>query len=91
MKPFRVLMVVGARPQFVKAAAISRAVAARGDIEEILLHTGQHFDPAMSRVFFDELAIPTPRINLGIHGGGHGEGGRAGDSGFQELATWKRG
>ncbi|MGE0258007.1 MAG: non-hydrolyzing UDP-N-acetylglucosamine 2-epimerase [Alphaproteobacteria bacterium] len=67
------LMVVGARPQFVKAAAISRAVAARGDIDEILLHTGQHFDPAMSRVFFDELAIPTPRINLGIHGGGHGE------------------
>ena len=73
MKPFRMLTVVGARPQFVKVAAISRAVAARDDIEEILLHTGQHFDAAMSRVFFDELGIPAPRINLGIHGGSHGE------------------
>ena len=73
MKPFRILMVVGARPQFVKVAAISRAVAARDDIEEILLHTGQHFDAAMSRVFFDELGIPAPRINLDIHGGSHGE------------------
>jgi UDP-GlcNAc3NAcA epimerase len=73
MKPFRMLTVVGARPQFVKAAAISRAVAARDDIEEILLHTGQHFDAAMSRVFFDELGIPAPDINLDIHGGGHGE------------------
>ena len=44
MKRLRMLTVVGARPQFVKAAAISRAVAARDDIEEILLHTGQHFD-----------------------------------------------
>jgi UDP-GlcNAc3NAcA epimerase len=66
------LAVVGARPQFVKAAAISRAAAARDDIEEILLHTGQHFDDAMSQVFFDELGIPAPRRNLGIHGGHHG-------------------
>jgi UDP-GlcNAc3NAcA epimerase len=73
MKPFRILMVVGARPQFVKVAAISCAVAARDDVEEILLHTGQHFDAAMSRVFFDELGIPAPRINLDIHGGSHGE------------------
>ena len=65
MKPFRMLVVVGARPQFVKIAAIARAVAARDDIEEILVHTGQHFDAAMSRVFFDELGIPAPRINLG--------------------------
>jgi UDP-GlcNAc3NAcA epimerase len=73
MKRFRMLAVVGARPQFVKAAAISRAAALRDDIEEILLHTGQHFDPAMSRVFFDELGIPAPRIDLGIHGGRHGD------------------
>ncbi|HEX3861624.1 MAG TPA: UDP-N-acetylglucosamine 2-epimerase (non-hydrolyzing) [Stellaceae bacterium] len=72
MKRWRLLTVVGARPQFVKAAAISRAVAARGDIEEILLHTGQHFDPAMSQIFFDELAIAPPYRNLGIHGGSHG-------------------
>ena len=69
---WRMLSVVGARPQFVKAAAIARAVAARGDIEEILLHTGQHFDRAMSRVFFDELGIAAPRVNLGVQGGGHG-------------------
>lgn len=66
------LTVVGARPQFVKAAAISRAVAARGDIDEILLHTGQHFDPGMSQVFFDELGIAAPKVNLGVHGGPHG-------------------
>jgi UDP-GlcNAc3NAcA epimerase len=72
MTRFRILTVVGARPQFVKAAAISRALAARDDIAEILVHTGQHFDPAMSRVFFDELGIAAPHVNLGIHGGGHG-------------------
>jgi UDP-GlcNAc3NAcA epimerase len=73
MKRFRMLTVVGARPQFIKAAAISRVAGARGDVEEILIHTGQHFDPAMSRVFFDELGITAPRVNLGIHGGNHGE------------------
>ena len=72
MSRYRILTVVGARPQFVKAAAISRAVAARGDIEEILLHTGQHFDPEMSDVFFAELGIAAPRVNLDIHGGNHG-------------------
>jgi UDP-GlcNAc3NAcA epimerase len=72
MNRVRLLTVVGARPQFVKAAAISRAVARRDDIEEILLHTGQHFDAGMSQVFFDELGIAAPRLNLGIHGGHHG-------------------
>ena len=67
----RVLSVVGARPQFVKAAAVSRALAAAG-IDEILLHTGQHFDAEMSAAFFAELAIPEPKINLGVHGGPHG-------------------
>lgn len=68
----RVLTVVGARPQFVKAAPVSHAMAKAG-FEEILVHTGQHFDAAMSQVFFDELEIPAPRHNLEIHGGGHGE------------------
>lgn len=68
----RILSVVGARPQFVKAAAISRAIKRRDDIEEVLLHTGQHFDAAMSEIFFDELGISPPRVNLGIHGGNHG-------------------
>jgi UDP-GlcNAc3NAcA epimerase len=69
----RILTVVGARPQFVKAAAISRAIAACGGITEILVHTGQHFDPEMSEIFFEELGLEAPRVNLGIHSGGHGE------------------
>lgn len=73
MAGLRILTVVGARPQFVKAAAISRAIAARDEISEILVHTGQHFDLGMSQVFFDELGLEPPRINLGIHGGGHGD------------------
>src|SRR4051794_25739647 len=73
VKGFRLLTVVGARPQFVKAAAMSRAIAAHGKITEILVHTGQHFDPGLSRVFFEELQIPEPSVNLGIHGGSHGE------------------
>ncbi|HTV88300.1 MAG TPA: UDP-N-acetylglucosamine 2-epimerase (non-hydrolyzing) [Stellaceae bacterium] len=71
--PYKILTVVGARPQFVKAAAISRAIAGVDEIAEVVVHTGQHFDPAMSRIFFDELNIAEPQYNLGIHGGGHGE------------------
>jgi UDP-GlcNAc3NAcA epimerase len=73
MADLRILTVVGARPQFVKAAPISRAIAARDGIQEILVHTGQHFDAGMSQIFFDELELEPPRFDLGIHGGGHGE------------------
>ena len=73
MADLRILTVVGARPQFVKAAPISRAIAARKGIREILVHTGQHFDAGMSQIFFDELGLEPPRIDLSIHGGGHGE------------------
>src|SRR5688572_32162409 len=69
----RLATVVGARPQFVKAAAVSRALAERGRVEEILIHTGQHYDANMSDVFFQELGIPSPRYHLGIGGGGHGQ------------------
>lgn len=55
----KVLTIVGARPQFVKAAAVSRAFLAQGGFAESIVHTGQHFDPAMSDVFFSELDIPT--------------------------------
>lgn len=68
----KVVTIVGARPQFVKAAAVSRAIAARTNLEEVLVHTGQHFDANMSDIFFQELQIPEPRYNLGIQGGGHG-------------------
>jgi len=65
--------IIGARPQFIKAAAVSRAIARRPDMRETLIHTGQHFDPEMSDVFFDELDIPRPAVNLGIAGGSHGQ------------------
>lgn len=68
----RVVTVVGARPQFVKAAIVSKALHKNG-ISEVLVHTGQHFDSNMSNVFFDELEIPKPDYNLGIGGGSHGE------------------
>ena len=70
----RLLTVIGARPQIIKAAAISRAVRNRyhGVIEEIILHTGQHYDANMSQVFFDELGIPQPDYNLGVGSCSHG-------------------
>ncbi len=70
----KVVTVVGARPQFIKAAAVSRAIRERDvdDISEVLVHTGQHFDANMSQIFFDELGIPQPDYNLEIFGGGHG-------------------
>lgn len=72
MKRARLVTVVGARPQFVKAAAVSRAIAAGGKIDEILVHTGQHYDDNMSEVFFRELAIPAPAHHLGLGGSSHG-------------------
>ena len=69
----KVLTVIGARPQFIKAATVSRALESVGGIEEVLLHTGQHYDDEMSGIFFRELGIKHPNINLGIGGGGHGE------------------
>jgi UDP-GlcNAc3NAcA epimerase len=73
LKSFQVLTVVGARPQFVKAAALSPCLQATGIIEESIVHTGQHFDHAMSDVFFEEMGIPSPTVNLGIGGGTHGQ------------------
>ena len=67
----KIVTVVGARPQFIKAAAGSRQL--RREHQEILVHTGQHFDENMSAVFFREMGIPTPDYNLGISGGSHGQ------------------
>ncbi|MEO2034846.1 MAG: UDP-N-acetylglucosamine 2-epimerase (non-hydrolyzing) [Planctomycetaceae bacterium] len=67
----RVVTVVGARPQFVKAGVVCRAFGRHG-IDECLVHTGQHFDDKMSDVFFRELDIPAPKYNLGIHSVSHG-------------------
>ena len=68
----KIVTIVGARPQFIKAAVVSMALAAQGNIDEVLVHTGQHFDPGMSDIFFAELGIEPPAVNLGIHSKGHG-------------------
>lgn len=78
MKPLKVATVVGARPQFIKAAAISRAIAQHNatcserTITEVLIHTGQHYDYKMSAVFFHELGLPEPTHHLGVGSGPHG-------------------
>jgi UDP-GlcNAc3NAcA epimerase len=70
----RIVTIVGARPQFVKAAVVSRALAnVDRSIDERILHTGQHFDDNMSGVFFREMGIPQPSASLGIGGGAHGQ------------------
>lgn len=69
----KIVTVLGARPQFVKASAVSRAILSDRRMREIVIHTGQHFDANMSTVFFDELGMDPPNYSLGIHGGGHGE------------------
>ena len=70
----RLLTIIGARPQIIKAAAISRAVREKfaGQVEEHILHTGQHYDANMSEVFFRELGIPEPDYNLHVGSGSHG-------------------
>ena len=65
--------VVGARPQFIKAAAVSRSFQITTKIDEAIIHTGQHYDYAMSEVFFRQLSIPAPFKNLNIGGGTHGQ------------------
>ncbi|MBI5937553.1 MAG: UDP-N-acetylglucosamine 2-epimerase (non-hydrolyzing) [Betaproteobacteria bacterium] len=75
-----ILTIVGARPQFIKAATVSRAIGRwnstrpdKGSVEEIIVHTGQHYDENMSDVFFRDLDIPSPEYNLGIGSSSHGE------------------
>jgi UDP-GlcNAc3NAcA epimerase len=69
-----ILTIIGARPQIIKAAAISRAIRENfsGQIRETIVHTGQHYDENMSQVFFDELGVPVPDHNLNIGSGSHG-------------------
>jgi UDP-GlcNAc3NAcA epimerase len=78
----KILTIIGARPQFIKAAMVSRAIAAHNQklktknqkpITEVILHTGQHFDANMSEIFFRQMGIPEPDYLLDIHGGSHGE------------------
>lgn len=69
----KIVTVVGARPQFIKAATVSRVIARRDDVQEVLVHTGQHYDDNMSQIFFDELSIPKPDYHLNIGSGNHGQ------------------
>ena len=68
----KVLTVIGARPQFVKAAVLSRVMAQRSGISEVIVHTGQHYDANMSDIFFTEMNIPRPNYNLAVGGNSHG-------------------
>ena len=83
----KILTIIGARPQIIKAAAISRAVKNifPSQIEEKILHTGQHYDANMSQVFFDELGIPLPDFNLGVGSGSHGSQTARIISGIEEV------
>ncbi len=79
MSPLKVITILGNRPQFIKAAVVSRAIrnhnhkTEKNQIEELIVHTGQHFDKNMSSIFFEELDIPEPYINLNIHQMSHGK------------------
>ncbi|HEX7325589.1 MAG TPA: UDP-N-acetylglucosamine 2-epimerase (non-hydrolyzing) [Rhodanobacteraceae bacterium] len=68
----KIVTVLGARPQFIKASVVSASIARHPSLQEIVIHTGQHFDDNMSSVFFAELGMADPKYHLGIHGGNHG-------------------
>lgn len=69
----KLFTIIGARPQFIKASVVSKALCETPGLSEVIVHTGQHFDSNMSEVFFDQLNIPRPQFKLDIHGGSHGE------------------
>ncbi len=68
----KIITIIGARPQFIKAAALSREFSKYIEINEVIVHTGQHFDKNMSEIFFEEMEIPKPNYHLNIHGLSHG-------------------
>src|SRR2546421_6043311 len=69
----RILSIVGARPNFMKLAPVDRELAQRRDVEHVIVHTGQHYDPEMSDLFFEELWIPAPDYHLGVGSGSHAQ------------------
>ena len=72
IKMIKIITIIGARPQFIKAASISRIIKKTQEISEIIVHTGQHFDANMSEIFFEEMDIPKPNYNLNINSMSHG-------------------
>src|SRR5712691_725543 len=85
----KIVSVVGARPQFVKAAPVGRALQ-RAGISEVLLHTGQHYDYGMSDVFFQELGIREPDYNLGVGSGSHAAQTAAMLTGIEDVLLRER-
>lgn len=83
----KIVTIIGARPQIIKAAALSRAIKNKfsNSITEIIVHTGQHYDENMSQVFFDELGIPAPNYNLNVGSGSHGKQTATMISGIEEI------
>ena len=69
----KLVTVLGARPQFIKAAALSHLISQDDAVTEVIVHTGQHYDKNMSDIFFQQMGIPLPKYNLGVAGGGHGQ------------------
>ena len=68
----KIVTILGARPQFIKSSVVSKALSEHGAFDEVVIHTGQHFDHNMSQIFFDEMMIPQPTYNLGINSLSHG-------------------
>ena len=83
----KILTIIGARPQFIKAAALSRAIRNKfsDKIKEVIVHTGQHYDDNMSRVFFEEMEIPKEDYNLEVGSGSHGKQTATMISGIEDL------
>jgi UDP-GlcNAc3NAcA epimerase len=83
----KIVTIIGARPQIIKAAALSRAIATRfsAELKEVIVHTGQHYDANMSQVFFDELDIPKPDYNLNVGSGAHGKQTASMIEGIEEI------
>lgn len=86
----KIFTVVGARPQFIKAAVISRAIVEKTEINEVLVHTGQHFDSNMSEIFFREMDIPKPKYQLNINSMSHGKMTGRMLEGLEELMLKER-
>jgi UDP-GlcNAc3NAcA epimerase len=83
----KIVTIIGARPQIIKAAALSRAILNnyKNKITEVIVHTGQHYDENMSQVFFTELGIPQPNYNLNVGSGSHGKQTAIMISGIEEI------
>lgn len=88
--PFTVLYVVGARPNFMKVAPVLRAMEGRPGLASLLVHTGQHYDAAMSDAFFQELSIPEPDVYLGVGSGTHGKQTAGILSGMEDVLLERR-